>query len=188
MKRRKPGSTIKYLTTEEIERLFAVVKSIRDRALFRLAFHRGLRASEVGRLQMSHYRQSADRLYVSRVKGGNSGEYGLTSVESKALRAWIRERGPAPGPIFLSRVKRAISQQQLDVLMKHYCAAAGIPPDKAHFHSLRHSCATALLERGRDIAEVKDHLGHVSIANTDIYARITNPHRDRVANELRDWR
>jgi site-specific recombinase XerD len=187
-RRRKPKSTIKYLTAEEIERLFGAIKEPRDRALFRLAYHRGLRASEVGLLLMTHYRAAAERLYVTRLKNGNSGEYGLTSIEVKALRAWLKERGSKAGAIFLSKKNRPISQQMLDVLMKGYCRAAHIPPDKSHFHALRHSCATSLLERGRDIAEVKDHLGHVSIANTDIYAKITNSRRDRAADELRDWK
>jgi integrase len=185
-RRAKPG--IKYLTGEEIERLFAAIKPARDRAIFRLAYHRGLRATEVGLLHLSHYRAQAERLHVTRLKNGNSGEYGLTGIESKVLRAWIKERGSKAGAIFISRNHRPISQAMLNRLMKTYCSAAGIPPEKAHFHALRHSCATSLLERGRDIAEVKDHLGHVSIANTDIYARITNARRDRAADELRDWK
>jgi site-specific recombinase XerD len=187
-RRRKKKNTIKYLDAEELDRLFRVIKSVRDRAIFRLAYHRGLRASEVGRLQMAHFRQAAERLYVTRLKDGNSGEYALTSIEVKALRSWIKERGSAPGAIFLSRKKRPISQQMLDVLMKAYSRAAKIPAEKAHFHALRHSCATSLLTRGRDIAEVKDHLGHCNIANTAIYAQVVNAHRDRIAAELKDWK
>ena len=186
--RAKPGVTIKYLTAEELQRLFAVIKSPRDRAIFRIAYHRGLRAREVGMLQMSHYRVAAERLYVTRLKHGNSGEYGLTSIEVRVLRAWLKDRGDAHGAIFLSKKRRPISQQMLDVLMKDYCRAARIPAEKAHFHALRHSCATSLLDRGRDIAEIKDWLGHCNIANTDIYARITNARRDRISNELRDWK
>ena len=52
----------KYLTEEELTRLFAVIKSVRDRAIFRIAYHRGLRAGEVALLQMDDYRQSAGRL------------------------------------------------------------------------------------------------------------------------------
>jgi integrase len=187
-RRRKPKATIKYLTAEELDRLFAVVKAPRDRAIFRLAYHRGLRAGEVGKLQLADFRAAADRLYVHRLKIGNAGEYVLTSIELKVLRSWLKERGSSPGALFISRRRRPISQQMLDVLMKRYCAIARIPPEKAHFHALRHSCATSLLERGRDIAEVKDWLGHCNIANTDIYAKITNARRDRVANELKDWK
>jgi integrase len=65
---------------------------------------------------------------------------------------------------------------------------AQIPAEKCCFKALRHSCGTQMLDRGRDIREVQDHLGHVSISNTVIYAQITNTHRARVADELRDWR
>lgn len=188
-----PKSTrnIKYLTDEELSRLFSAITSPRDRAIFRLAYCRGLRASEVGLLQVSDYQPMRGRIYVHRVKCGQtdtSGEYLLTDAEVKALRSWLRERGEEPGPIFISRKRSAISQQMLDVLMKGYCAKARIPRDKAHFHSLRHSCATGMLDRGEDIAIVQDHLGHANIANTAIYAKITNKRRDEAGKRLKGWK
>lgn len=186
--KRKSTLNVKYLTDEELKRLFAVIESVRDRAIFRLAYHRGLRATEVGKLQMSDYRPLAGRLYVHRLKGGHAGEYSLTDIETKVLRSWLKERGNNPGPIFISNRKTAISQQMLDVLMKSYCDQARIPRDKAHFHSLRHSCATSLLDQGDDIAVVQDHLGHANIASTSIYAKITNKRRDEAAKKRKDWK
>jgi site-specific recombinase XerD len=183
----KDTRNIKYMTEEELARLFKVIASVRDRAIFRVGYHRGLRASEVGLLQMSDYRPAAGRLYVHRLKEGHSGEYVLTSVEEKALKAWLKERGNKPGPIFVSNRGTAISQQMLDVLVKKYARLARIPADKAHFHALRHSCATSLLERGEDIAVVQDHLGHANIANTAIYAKITNKRRDEVGERMKRW-
>jgi site-specific recombinase XerD len=186
----KSTRNIKYLTNEEIAKLFSVITSVRDRAIFRVAYHRGLRASEVGLLQMSDYQPSRSRLYVHRVKCGQadtSGEYLLTDAEVKALRAWLKERGDEPGSIFISRRRSPISQQMLDVLMKGYCVKAKIQRDKAHFHALRHSCATGMLDRGEDIAVVQDHLGHANIANTAIYAKITNKRRDDVGRRLKGW-
>src|SRR3954466_2757734 len=122
--RMKSTRNIKYLTSEEIARLFSVITGIRDRAIFRVAYHRGLRASEVGLLQMSDYQPARGRLYVHRVKCGQadtSGEYLLTDAEVKALRPWLKERGDDPGSIFISRRRSPISQQMLDVLMKGYC-------------------------------------------------------------------
>jgi integrase len=52
---RKSSRIPAYLTPEEIARLFAAIKSPRDRAIFRLAYHRGLRASELGIIQFSDY-------------------------------------------------------------------------------------------------------------------------------------
>jgi integrase len=184
----KDTRNIKYLTPEELERLFRVIERPRDRAIFRIGYHRGTRPSEIALLQVSDYRASAGRLFVHRLKQGHSGEYALTEAENKALRAWLKERGDAPGPIFISRQGGGISQQMLDVLMKKYCGMAKIPRDKAHFHALRHSCATSLMERGEDIAIVQDHLGHANIANTSIYARITNKRRDQIGSRLKNWK
>ncbi len=185
--RRKSTLNIKYLTEEEIKRLFAAISSVRDRAIFRLAYHRGLRASEVGLLQMSDYQPAAGRLYVHRLKNGNDCEYGLSNLELQCLKAWLRSRGMEPGPIFLSRKGSAISQQMLDVLMKKYAAAAKIPTDRSHFHVLRHSCATQLIERGEDIAIIKSHLGHKNLSSTDEYAKITNKARRAADARLKHW-
>jgi integrase len=70
------GSTA-FFSEAEIDQLFSVITSTRDRAIFRLAYHRGLRASEIGRLQVSDYDPRADRLTLHRVKGSNGGQYRL---------------------------------------------------------------------------------------------------------------
>jgi integrase len=186
--RAKSTLNIKYLTAEELERLFRVITSTRDKAIFRLAYHRGLRASEVGALQVSDYRPEAARLFVHRLKGGNAGEYPLTDIEVKVLKSWLKERGDDPGPIFLSNRRTAISRKMLDVLMRAYCATAGIPRDKSHFHALRHSCATSLISQGDDIAIIQDHLGHKNIASTSEYAKITNKRRDEAASKRKGWK
>jgi site-specific recombinase XerD len=67
-------------------------------------------------------------------------------------------------------------------LFAHYAQAAGIPT--SNIHTLRHSIAVHLLEAGRGIEYVADHLGHRNIRNTRVYAQITNPLRDQVFREL----
>jgi type 1 fimbriae regulatory protein FimB len=186
-RRRGAPSPVKYLTEEEVQRLFAVIKSPRDYAIFRLAYHRGLRAREIGRLQLSDYRPREERIQVFRLKGSRSGEFHLTKNEVKALRRWLAVRGDRPGPLFPSSRGKGISQQMLDVLMKRYGAAAGIPEEKRHMHALKHSCGTHLLARGENIEDVRDHLGHVNIQNTLIYAQITNTRREERDRRLRDW-
>ena len=186
-RKRRQKDTVKYLTEQELEQLFAAIESPRDRAIFRIAYHRGLRAAEIGALQLSDYQPRTDRLIVKRLKGSNGGEYHLTSSEVRALRGWLKVRGDAPGPLFLSRRGKGISQQMLDVLFKQYGEAAGLPREKCHMHSLKHSCGTHLLNRGESIEDVKDHLGHVNIQNTLIYARVTSKRRQERDRRLRDW-
>lgn len=187
--RRKRAAAPTFLQLEELERLFKAITSARDRAIFRLAYHAGLRACEVGLLDMRDYQPRVDRIFVHRVKGSNSGDHHLSREESRALRAWLKERGADPGPIFPSRKHRPISRKMLDVLMKEYGAAAGIPDRLRHFHVLKHSCATHLLSRGFNVEQVQDWIGHARIQNTMIYGRITNARRDEMARALKDtWK
>jgi integrase len=134
-----------FLQTEELERLFKVIDSSRDRAIFRIAYHAGLRASEVGMLEMRDYNAKADRLFIHRLKHSNSGDHHLCREEVRTLRAWLRIRGSEPGAIFPSRRRRPIGRKMLDVLMKKYGRAAKLPRALCHFHVLKHSCATHLL-------------------------------------------
>jgi type 1 fimbriae regulatory protein FimB len=87
-----------YLPPEEITALLAAISSRRDRAIFRLAYHHGLRANEVGLLQLSDYRDRDGLLYIRRGKGSVSREHKLIPEELKALRAWLKERKTMPGP------------------------------------------------------------------------------------------
>src|SRR5215472_573819 len=96
-------STIKYLSQQEIGRLFAVINKPRDRAMFRLAYHRGLRASEVAGLQLSDVHLNEDKIEFSRLKGSKGGVYRMCRSERMAMHAWLKKRGTAPGPLFPSR-------------------------------------------------------------------------------------
>ena len=107
---------------------FKAITSVQDRAIFRVGYHRGLRASEVGMLQMSDYRAGAGRLYVHRLEKKDTAEStSLPTQKRKRWKVWLKERGDKPGPIFVSNRGTAISQQMLDVLTKRYCASARIP-------------------------------------------------------------
>jgi site-specific recombinase XerD len=177
---------LKYFTEAEIQAFFRVLKSARDKAMFRVIYLKALRASEVGMLRMTDYHQREGRLYVRRLKGSLPGEFRLHRQEAAFLRAWVRERGNQPGPLFMSRNHRAISRRQLDRLVKHYGALAGIPFEKCHAHSFKHSRGTHLLAKERDITLVQDQLGHANIQNTMIYAQVGNAAREDLFGREKD--
>jgi site-specific recombinase XerD len=187
-KKARKADTIAYLTEPQLEALMAVKSmSVRDRAIFRVAYHRGLRATEIGMIQIEDLDMRAERIRFKRLKASNGGEYHLCSSEVRALRAWLKERGAEPGPLFPSNRGTGISQQMLDVLIKRYGRLAGLPPELCHMHVLKHSCGTHLLNRGESIEDVQDHLGHVSISSTLIYAKFTSKRRHQRDKRLRDW-
>jgi len=189
---RKPSKQgPKYLTEQEIQLLFGVIKDPRDKAMFRLAYHRGLRASEIGNLNLADYHEIAGRppvarLVVKRLKGSRHTEYELTAVEQQAMGAWLRVRGRAAGPLFPSRNHRAISRKRIFELMRKYCKLAGLPPEKSHPHALKHSCGTHVLAKTADPVATQHHLGHADLRSTMVYAQFTQ--QEKLAQTLKDWK
>jgi len=171
---------IKYATQEQVKELLERTKaaSVRDHALFTVMYWRGLRASEVARLQLDDWRPDINQIFVRRLKGSNSGQYFAGPDESKALGAWVRVRGSQPGPLFPSRRRSGIGRRMLDVLIKQY-APESWPADIRHCHTLRHSIAVHLLEKGVELLAVQNWLGHRSILSTMEYVAFTNPMRKR---------
>jgi integrase/recombinase XerD len=86
------------------------------------------------------------------------------------------------GPYLFTGRKGPLQKRQVQKLFTDYTEKAGIK--ERSVHALRHSMAVHLLEAGRGIEYVADHLGHKNIQNTRIYAQITNPLREQVFREL----
>jgi integrase/recombinase XerD len=179
-------TSLKYMTKQEVRKLFSVIVNPRDRAIFRIVYWHGLRASEVGALQLSSFNIAESRLMIERLKGSLPSNAELSADELKHLRAWLRVRGLAPGPLFPSNRKRGIGRFQLHVLMRKYCAAAGIPRDKAHMHVLKHSLATHLLQAGTDLYTVKRLLGHKKITSTEQYIHMADAEVDQAARRFHE--
>jgi site-specific recombinase XerC len=176
----------KYLTEEELVKFLKGIDSIRDRAIFTVMYWRGLRASEIGKLQLSSWRQAAGRLFVTRGKGSLAGEFALSPAETKALKAWIRVRGQNPGALFPSREASGtvgISRFMLHALMRQYGQRASLPDNLCHCHALKHSIGTHLVAKV-DLLSVKDWLGHKDIKSTMVYLTYRSKQRDRVAAEV----
>jgi type 1 fimbriae regulatory protein FimB/type 1 fimbriae regulatory protein FimE len=179
-----------FLTQDETKRLFETIRKStrpntkRDRALFLTAYRHGLRASEVGLLQKADVDFKSSRLTIHRLKNSISGIYPIQPDEQKTLKAYIATRTDSSPYLFLSKRGVPIDRRTLWLLTRTYGKAAKLPPDKLHFHVLRHSIATHLLDAGADLSFVKDWLGHANIQNTTIYARLTTATRDDQARKI----
>jgi type 1 fimbriae regulatory protein FimB len=175
--------TIKFLTLDETRRLFAGITDKRDKAIFLLAYRHGLRASEIGLLRVDDLDLKRLRIMLHRLKGSLSGEHPLQADEARALKAWLKNRDTDSPILFPSRRGLPISRQMLDVLMKSYGQEAAIPKDKRHFHVLKHSIATHLLDAGAELRFLQDWLGHSNIQNTIIYTALVSTSREAKARQ-----
>ncbi len=175
---------ITYLTQDETKRLFAVIKGKRDRALFSLAYHHGLRASEVGLLQITDLNLKQGRISIHRVKDSSSGVYPLQPSDMKLMRAYLREREDTSPYLFVSNRMVPIHRHTLWDAMRTYGKRVGLLEAKRKFHILRHSIAVHLLDAGADVSFVRDWLGHKNIQNKVVYLKYTTATRDNQARKL----
>jgi integrase len=184
MPRNSKLETIKFLTLDELSRLLGVISDKRDKAIFLVAYRHGLRASEVGLLNVQDLDFQKQRIMIHRLKGSLSGIHPLQPDEARILKSYLKTRGSHSPTLFVSNRNLPISRKTLDVLIKNYGKKVKLPQDKCHFHVLKHSIATHLLDTGEaDIRFVQDWLGHANIQNTVIYASLVSTTRDRKARE-----
>lgn len=171
----------KFLTEEEIDRLFATPdisteEGIRDRAMLELMYAAGLRVSELVTLKQAevdvhsgvvncHGKGSKER----RVPVGKSAIHWLQQYAS--VKAGY---GKSPYPnLFLHRGK-PLTRQLAWTMIKTYAEKIGL--NHVSPHTLRHSFATHLLQHGADSRSVQALLGHSDISTTQIYTHITDRH------------
>lgn len=149
----------------DLDRLFAVIASPRDRAMFSIMLHCGLRVCEVHRLSVADLCLAPiDSLPPSlRVHGkGNAWRTVYLSPEAlAAVREWMAVR-PAgdDAALFTGRAGSRLSVEGIQARLAHYCQQAGI---WITCHQLRHSFGRRMVEAGMPVTSIQHLLGHLSI-------------------------
>jgi site-specific recombinase XerD len=184
---------IKYFTQKETRKLFEAIYSfkskhtVRNLAIFRLAYRCGLRASEISLIKLEDYSTTKGEIYCKRLKGSRNNTIRLDYETKNALDKYILENNITQDiePIFKSQKNKPISRQTLDYLMKKYCEIAEISDkSKYHFHTLKHTTAIHLAESDMDIKELQWWLGHKAVTSTEIYFQFTTKQQEKMYMKL----
>jgi site-specific recombinase XerD len=144
---------------------------LRDAAILELFYSSGLRIAELLAIEVKDLDFLGETV---RVRGKGAKER-IVPVGGPALNAIQRYRQAAEvtnGPLFLSKLRRRITQQAVDLLLRKYLKLSSIPFGISP-HKLRHSFATHLLDAGADLRSVQALLGHASLSTTQIYTHVT---------------
>jgi len=149
---------------------------IRDKAAIELLYATGMRVSEMVDLPMEGL--NLDMGFVKcRGKGDKERIVPVGDKAKEALSRYIEKVRPAMAGkrhdthLFLSRLGKKISRQTFWKMIKKYAKTARIKKEITP-HTLRHSFATHLLERGADLRVVQEMLGHADISTTQLYTHI----------------
>ena len=172
----------KYLTPAELERLIKAAKhgryGHRDATAILLAFRHGLRVSELCALTWAQIDFTTARLTVMRAKNGQGAPHPLAGDEMRALRLLQRNQEAGSRFVFVNERGTPMSPDGFAKMLTRAGQRCGLP--HAHPHMLRHSCGFALAEKGRDVRQIQDYLGHRNIQNTTIYTAMAPNRHDNI--------
>ncbi len=169
------------LDIADVDKLMAAPKGetkieIRDRAILETLYATGARVSEAAGLDLGDV--NFDYGFVRcRGKGEKERIVPLGQKAIEAINEYLQAARPhlarktASHRLFLSRSGKPMDRQTIWRLVKKYSMKAGIRK-KVSPHTLRHSFATHLLQRGADLRAIQEMLGHASIVTTQIYTHV----------------
>jgi integrase/recombinase XerC len=180
---RKSRKLPHFLTSDEVGKLLAAptgdsAAAVRDRAILETLYSAGLRVSELVGLADGDLDFAAGIVRI-RGKGKRERLAPIGSYASRALKRWLEKRALSPrektgreAPVFTNKFGTRLTTRSVARMLEKCLKETGLD-SRTSPHTLRHSFATHLLDRGADIRSVQELLGHKSLVTTQIYTHVS---------------
>jgi len=170
------------LTKQEIINLIENSSNLKSKLILQTLYSSGLRVSEVVNLKPVDLNFEDNVGWVRSGKGGKDRMLILSKKLSKKLDKFIKKNSDW---IYVFSKNKPLTTRNIQKIVQKTAQRAGI--DKSvHPHTLRHSFATHLLDKGTDLRKIQELLGHSSIATTQIYTHISHEQLKSIKNPLDD--
>jgi site-specific recombinase XerD len=171
-----PKKEKRIFTQSQMNAFLGVIQDILYRTIFELMYACGIRLAEVTALNIHDVDLAERTLAIREGKGSKDRIVPFHITAGKLLQEYITKRNSMKQAdtceaLFLSHYGR-LTTTPIRKAFDEYKEQAGILTDGLTPHSIRHSCATHLLENGADIRYVQELLGHESIETTAQYTHI----------------
>lgn len=172
---RLPKPLPRHLKDDQVTKLFAVIKDLRDRAMFMLMLRCGLRVQEVAQLTVDAVEYGRRQIFVSHGKGAKDRVVYMSEDARSALQAYLARRSSKAKALFLVQKGpmkgNPISVRGIQKRIEYYARKYHL---SVSCHRLRHTMATQLLNADADLTTIQDLLGHSQVTTTQRYCWVAN--------------
>lgn len=170
------------LSEEEVLLLFEAAQNLKHKLMLMLIYSGGLRRSELLNLRKGDVDINRGVMFIKGGKGHRDRQTVLAQSVIPLLASYLRQAKPTYW-LFEGKDRKQYSATSLQAILKRTVARADISKN-VHLHTLRHSFATHLLERGTSTRYIQELLGHNSPKTTEIYTHVTRFALDKIKSPL----
>ena len=174
----------KVIHSIDIRKIFEQTPNLKHNTMLKLSYGMGLRVSEIVNLKICDIDSRSMMVFIARAKGKKDRYANLPESVLGQLRDYFKEFRPREY-LFEGQYGGQYSCRSVQMVFKNSLERAGVNK-KVGIHSLRHSFATHLLERGTDLRLIQDLLGHKDIKTTLLYTHISDKSLQKVKSPLDD--
>ena len=174
------------LNKNEIARVINSIRNIKHKVILMLIYSSGLRVSEAAKMKLSDIDYERKMIHVTNSKGKKDRYTILSEKIISLLYKYKLQYKPQIWAFEGQNKNRHISVRTIQKIFSDACKKVNITK-KATVHTLRHSFATHLLDKGIDIKHIQELLGHKSTKTTEIYTHVSLNKLSNIKSPLDDF-
>ncbi|MDD3463656.1 MAG: tyrosine-type recombinase/integrase [Sulfurospirillaceae bacterium] len=185
-----------YMHKDELSRFLQAIEEVefrpyaqaKNRLIIKMILYSGMRVSEALELKVKDIVKE-DGFFVFQIRGkGNKPRVAMikTRYLEKDFAEWISIRNSQNPLLFQSRTNKPLTQAYVSYIMDKILLIAGIRKEKNGAHMLRHTFATLLYQKNRDLLLVQEALGHADLNTSRIYTHFDKERLKVAANVMDD--
>ncbi|MCK5560255.1 MAG: site-specific integrase [Thermoplasmata archaeon] len=167
----------KYLNITEIRCLLSEIDDLEDKCLITLGIDSGCRVSEITNISTSNIDYDSQTIKIWDEKKDQWREIVVTKQTLQLIKMYLNNRVKKSPKLFNFSYKTANRR------LKKWCKIIGIPDNKAHWHTLRHTYIMQSRLRGRDIKAVQQQTGDSLLTLLRIYSNLSTNDRVRISED-----
>ena len=170
---RKEKKLPKIIEKEFLLQKISEIQNLKHKAILTLAYSTGMRVSEVCNLKIEDIDSKRMLIHIKNSKGRKDRLVPLSLATLSLLREYFKIFKPREY-LFNGQNSLKYSHRSCNEIVKKHLG------EQYHFHLIRHSHATALLEAGTDLRFIQDQLGHSSSKVTEVYTHVSTLYKQKL--------